>query len=93
VQHPLALDAPPPRRAAPLGHLGHHRLGAERLVQVVDVAHLGRARVGLAHAAGSVTAGRSFSQMLSGDSSSPIVFPIDFDIFACPSSPMMRATA
>jgi hypothetical protein len=28
--------------------------------------------------------------MLSVDSSSPIVLPIDFDIFACPSSPMMR---
>jgi hypothetical protein len=40
--------------------------------------------------AGSVTAGRSFAQIASGDSSRPTVFPIDFDIFACPSSPMMR---
>jgi hypothetical protein len=40
--------------------------------------------------AGSVTAGRSFAQIDSGGSSRPIVFPMDFDIFACPSSPMMR---
>ena len=42
---------------------------------------------------GSVTAGRSFAQIASGDSSRPIVLPIDFDIFAWPSSPMMRRVA
>jgi hypothetical protein len=40
--------------------------------------------------AGSVTAGRSFAQIASDSSSRPMVFPIDLDIFACPSSPMMR---
>ena len=38
---------------------------------------------------GSVTAGRSFSQICSEDSSKPTVFPIDFDIFAWPSRPMI----
>ena len=36
---------------------------------------------------GSVTAGRSFTQISSGDSRRPIVLPIDFDIFPWPSSP------
>ena len=40
--------------------------------------------------AGSVTAGRSFSQIASGSSSSPIVLPSDFYIFDCPSSPTIR---
>ena len=31
---------------------------------------------------GSVTAGRSLAQIDSGDSSRPMVLPIDFDIFA-----------
>ncbi len=39
---------------------------------------------------GSVTAGRSFAQICSGGSAMPIVLPSDFDIFACPSSPMIR---
>ena len=39
---------------------------------------------------GSVTAGRSFSQIDAGDSSRSIVLPSDLDIFAWPSSPMMR---
>src|SRR3989441_414407 len=40
--------------------------------------------------AGSVAAGLSFSQMSSGGSSSPMVLPRLFDIFAWPSSPSTR---
>ncbi|MNC92363.1 hypothetical protein D3C83_87710 [compost metagenome] len=37
-----------------------------------------------------MTAGRSFSHICSGVSNKPMVFPMDFDIFACPSSPTIR---
>src|SRR2546425_2993324 len=40
--------------------------------------------------AGSVAAGRSFSQIESGGSNRPIVFPRLLDILACPSSPSTR---
>ena len=40
--------------------------------------------------AGSVFAGRSLAQISSGVSSTPMVLPLLFDIFASPSSPMMR---
>ena len=41
----LAVEAAPPRRAALHGDVLDRRLVVERLVQMVDVAHLGRARV------------------------------------------------
>ncbi len=40
--------------------------------------------------AGSVLAGRSFCQISSGVSNSPMVFPRLFDILAWPSRPMIR---
>src|SRR3712207_1716214 len=46
----LAVDATPPRRAAVHRHGLDALLGAERLVKVVDVAHLWRAGVRALHA-------------------------------------------
>ena len=80
----------PSRRCGTALHQGHRLRRIEAAVQVIDVAHLRRPGSVRRTRLGSVTAGRSFAQTSSGDSSKPTVLPIDFDILAWPSRPMMR---
>ena len=81
-----------PEAYAPPGAVGtvDDAIGLVAGAQIADGEPLSAARLGRSALAGSVAAGRSFSQIVSGESNRPIVLPRLFDILAWPSSPRTR---
>ena len=90
-QHPLAVEAAPPGAAAILRHLARPSPAARSTCAGGRCCRSpGVPGSFLVTRAGSVLAGRSFCQISSGVSSSPMVLPRLLDILAWPSSPMIR---